>query len=299
MECEKMRQSVQNFSFNDCTHGSQGYNRLLLQLFGLTGHGKSSFINSCKYVVDNADYRIYAKVAPAQDRPETMMRSSYELTRSITLVDNRGCVMMNKDETGVIYAQLGNFLPLNTEVTWRSEFENILRIVLNSDRENCSVDFIVPVFVYSAETRISNQDFENLKEIVTKASDITGLVPTVVLTHELSEHLPDAKEKFRQMGVTNMFSLENYTDKPHLKTRGKHEAILRCLYGIVEDVMFRMSETRKPVTENIRRKEILIKFIHDRDKKKAEEAAREEERKILDEKLAGQPFAYFFSRKKL
>lgn len=271
MNNSEMRSYIQNFSLDNCEHGNQGYNRVLLQLFGLSGHGKSSFINSCKYVVDDAPYKVYAAVAPAENKPETMIRSSYELTGTITLVDNRGCVKLSKDETGVIYTQLGNFLPLDTEVKWDTSYENTLTNLLDSDREDRSADFIVPVFIYNSETRMSDKEFSELKEILEKARNITGIFPTVVLTHEISEHLQGIREKFRRMGTENIFTLENYTEKDTHKTRKKHETILKCLCEIVKDVEFRMEETRDPREEKIARKKILHRFIIDREIERARE----------------------------
>ncbi|OCT70199.1 hypothetical protein XELAEV_18037120mg [Xenopus laevis] len=46
--------------FSDCPTGNQGYDRVLLQLFGFLGHGKSSFINTCKYVLEDGEYQNYA-----------------------------------------------------------------------------------------------------------------------------------------------------------------------------------------------------------------------------------------------
>ncbi|XP_077303127.1 uncharacterized protein LOC143923374 [Lithobates pipiens] len=272
MDSDSMRNYIQNFSLDNCKLGNQGYNRVLLQLFGFAGHGKSSFINSCKYVIDDGRYITYADTASAGSSAggKTLKRSSYELTKTITLVDNRGCGKMNKDETGEIYTQLGNFLPLDTEVVWQNDgFSASVEKLLNAEREDRSADFIVPLFVYSASSGISNYQVSDLKELLNTARNITGLMPIVVITRELHGNLPDVKEKFRQMGVENMFSLENYTTEDHLKTRGKHETILKCFYELIKDVEFRMGEKRDPIAEKIDRKNILFKFFHDREKEKA------------------------------
>ncbi|XP_077128147.1 uncharacterized protein LOC143784155 [Ranitomeya variabilis] len=270
MDSRSMKDYIRNFTLNNGPHGNQGYSRVLLQLFGYTGHGKFSFINSCKYVVDDGPYTAHAKVAGSAEKPKTMIRNAYELTETITLVDNRGCAKMNKDETGEIYAQLGNFLPLGCEVRWRSAYKDMVNIVLTADLVDRSADFIVPVFVYSANTQIASAEESELKEILTKAKKITGLFPTVVITRKLSEHLPDIQEKFRRMGVDNIFPVDNYTVEDHEKSRGKHEGILKCLYEIMRDVDFRMEETRNPSAEKMERKKILLEFAHDRDVEKVQ-----------------------------
>ncbi|CAJ0936491.1 unnamed protein product [Ranitomeya imitator] len=221
MDSRSMKGYIRNFTLNNGPHGNQGYSRVLLQLFGYTGHGKSSFINSCKYVVDDGPYKAHAKVAGSAEKPETMIRNAYELTETIALVDNRGCAKMNKDETGEIYAQLGNFLPLGSEVRWRPDYKDMVNIVLTADLVDRSADFIVPVFVYSANTQIASAEESELKEILTKAKKITGLFPTVVITRKLSEHLPDIQETFRRMGVDNIFPVENYTVEDHGKNSGE------------------------------------------------------------------------------
>ncbi|XP_073416597.1 uncharacterized protein [Dendrobates tinctorius] len=270
MDSRSMKDYIRNFSLNNGPHGNQGYSRVLLQLFGYTGHGKSSFINSCTYVLDDGPYTAHTKVAESEEYPETMIRNAYELTETITLVDNRGCAKMSKDETGEIYAQLGNFLPLGCEVRWRPDYEDMMNIVLTADLVDRSADFIVPVLVYSANTQIASAEESELKEILTKAKKITGLFPTVVITRKLSEHLPDIQEKFRRMGVENIFPVENYTVEDHGKTRGKHEGILKCLYEIMRDVEFRMEETRNPSAEKMERKKILLEFAHERDVEKVQ-----------------------------
>ncbi|CAI9541107.1 unnamed protein product [Staurois parvus] len=55
MDIRELRANIMNFSLDEGNLGSQGYTRVLLQLFGYTGHGKSSFINSCKYVLENGE----------------------------------------------------------------------------------------------------------------------------------------------------------------------------------------------------------------------------------------------------
>lgn len=67
------------------------------------------------------------------------------------------------------------------------------------------------------------------------------------------------------MGVKNMFSLENYTEKDNKNTRGKQETILKCLQEIIKDVEFRLLEERDPIGERIARKRLLLDFAHKRE----------------------------------
>ncbi|MEE6498408.1 hypothetical protein FKM82_003083 [Ascaphus truei] len=106
MDIDQLKEYTINFSLDNCALGNQGYNRVLLQLFGYLGHGKSSFINSCKYVLEDGEFRIYADAGHSHGG-KTTRRITYPLTDTITLVDNRGCATMNSYETGEIFAQLG------------------------------------------------------------------------------------------------------------------------------------------------------------------------------------------------
>ncbi|OCT59135.1 hypothetical protein XELAEV_18001624mg [Xenopus laevis] len=373
MEPEKMIEYIMNFSLDNCALGNQGYKRILLQLFGYTGHGKSSFINSCKYVMDGGQYTEYAKVAESKLKPKTMIRHSYQMTRNVTLVDNRGAAKMNKMETGEMYLQLGNFVPLDEPVTWQTGFDDMMKRVLASEKQDCA-DFIVPIFVHNAslfrvcalapirryksresygeccqtdrrkrrrclsphglyqgtsrkfvqesgtigqleegercnqlagntnfskriqksisQKKVSLSAFacaitvfcacalapigrilETLSSVKVwlelPASLNMGIDPAVIITHESSvSPLTKVKEKFRKMGARNIFTLDNYTNEDNMKTRGKHTAILLCLYESLKDVEFRMKQELDPIQERIKRKEFLISFAHNRELQK-------------------------------
>lgn len=106
MESDEMRRFINTFSFDQCKKGNQGFNRILIQLFGLLGHGKSSFINTCIYVWQDEEFQNWSK-AVGEDGGHTQDRIPYKLTENITLVDNRGCSKMEDQEFGEIFAQLG------------------------------------------------------------------------------------------------------------------------------------------------------------------------------------------------
>ncbi|CAJ0962127.1 unnamed protein product [Ranitomeya imitator] len=140
----EMTDYIKNFSLKDCN--KKGFSRVLLQLFGYLGHGKSSFINTCKYVLDDTEFKPYADVKN-NDGGNTTERITYELTDTLTLVDNRGCSIMNEYETGEIFAQLGNLLPLNKQVAWSKGIGLVDRII-QAERSVQTSDFIYPIFVY-------------------------------------------------------------------------------------------------------------------------------------------------------
>nr|DBA18952.1 TPA: hypothetical protein GDO54_014842 [Pyxicephalus adspersus] len=148
MDIKQLRDYIKKFSLEDGDLGSQGYNRVLVQLFGYLGHGKSSFINSCKYVLqDGENFQEHAE-ARETDHGLTMIRNAYPLTDVITIVDNRGCSTMNDFERAEVYAQLGNFIPPGQKVNWKYNFRTMMDELEMSELEPNFTDFIVPIFVY-------------------------------------------------------------------------------------------------------------------------------------------------------
>ncbi|XP_053550892.1 uncharacterized protein LOC128642217 [Bombina bombina] len=269
MEFGDLKQHISSYSLNNCPLGNQGYNRILLQLFGLLGHGKSSFINSCKYALLDLPFALHAEAAE-HDGGLTMERKTYPLTQTITLVDNRGCTSFNSFETGEIYAQLGNFVPLNEKVEWTKEFEDILYRTEDVDVEPNFTDFIVPVFVYSAKKDITDTEIPEIKTFLKNCRDLTGIFPIIVLTNKTGGPFAKLHDIFEGMGAEEIFAVENYTIEDHFKTRGRHMQFLKFLHNALEEVNFCMKEQRHPRKERAQRKKFLIKFAHEREKSTVE-----------------------------
>ncbi|KAM4632190.1 uncharacterized protein O3C94_018721 [Discoglossus pictus] len=256
------RQKIFKFSLADCEHGNQGYNRVLLQLFGLMGHGKSSLVNSCKFVLEHKEYETYAG-AVGSHVTVTLNRAAYPLTSTITIVDNRGCSSMDCFEMAKVYAQLGNFLPLNEEVVWPSRFEDMVRTLENSDMDPNYTDLIVPVFVYSVVSGPPKESKEEIRSFLRNCRDVTGIFPIIVLTHKTSGDFYEVEKTFRLMGAEQVIKLENYTAEDHRPTLGRHLDVLHFLSNSLENVKFRMTEIINPKKERVQRKTFLLKFIHD------------------------------------
>lgn len=70
---------------------------------------KSSFINSCKFVIDGGVFVAHAE-AGDNYKGTTTKRIPHELTKSIWMVDNRGMPTLHRFQTGEIFAQLGKSL---------------------------------------------------------------------------------------------------------------------------------------------------------------------------------------------
>ncbi|MEE6516548.1 hypothetical protein FKM82_026107 [Ascaphus truei] len=266
MEVDKLKEYITSYSLNNCVRGSQGYTRVLMQLFGFLGHGKSSLINSCKYVLWDKAYTPCAQAAPA-DGGLTMERRAYPLTDTITMVDNRGCSTMNSFEMGEVYAQLGNFLPLNEQVEWTKEYEDMICQLEDADVEPNFTDFIVPIFVYSARKDVADKEVEEMKTIFKNCRDLTGIYPIIVLTNKTSGNFSRLRDIFEGLGAEEILAVENYTEEDHVKTRGRHMQFLKLIHKVLEDVNFRMQEERNPRKERAERKKFLLKFVHNRDTK--------------------------------
>ncbi|KAM4631819.1 uncharacterized protein O3C94_018407 [Discoglossus pictus] len=273
---------IASFNLFDCAQGNHGYTRVLLQLFGYLGQGKSSFINTCKYVLEDKAFKAYADVK-LSDGGNTTARISYPLTDSMTLVDNRGCATMNSYESGEIFAQLGNLLPLDEEVQWNKGYQKLMERIVRAEKSVKTSDFIYPIFVYSVKKGIAPEEVSDMKKLLETARDLTGIFPYVVLTHKTNGNLQDMKTKLEGMGVERIFALENFTPVDHLKTRGRHEEVLKFFIEVIEDVKFRVAHVMDPEHEREKRKEFILKFLHDREIEKARDALQSEKMKEIEE----------------
>ncbi|KAM5151632.1 uncharacterized protein ACMZJ9_009863 [Mantella aurantiaca] len=282
MNMEKLRHSINNFSFDRCRKGNQGFNRILIQLFGLLGHGKSSFINTCLYVWQDGEYQNWAK-ANEQDGGSTTERIPYKLTSNIMVVDNRGLRVLNGYESGEIFAQLGNLLPLGKPVNWSRAFGLMDRIIQSEKSVNDS-DFIVPVFVHSVTYIPYIDEITEMKSMLHTARNLTGIYPIVVLTHKHNGHLSAFRSIFREMGIERIFAFENYTYEDHFKTRERHEEVLKFLQEVIKDVQFRVEhQNRNPVREMQERKHFVMNYVHEREKRMEMEDL--ERKKALEEAM--------------
>ncbi|KAM3916917.1 uncharacterized protein RB166_016085 [Leptodactylus fuscus] len=281
MDSDQMRYYIETFSFDQCKRGSQGFDRILIQLFGLLGHGKSSFINTCIYVWEDGEFQNWAK-AWGTDGGSTTERIPYKLTNNITLVDNRGCGKMDDRESGEIFAQLGNLLPLGKTVEFSKGFGLAKRMVEAEKRIKTS-DFVVPVFVHSVKKIITTEEKEELKILLHTALNLTGIFPIVILTHKTSGSLCEQERIFRDIGVEKFFSFENYTREDHMKTRGRHDEVLKFFCEVIKDVQFLMEQPRDPQKEMQVRRKYVLNYVHESGKK--EERRKEENAKAFQNAL--------------
>ncbi|OCT67470.1 uncharacterized protein LOC121397023 [Xenopus laevis] len=260
--CE-MTNDIKSFSLNDCSKGNQGYYRVLLQLFGFLGHGKSSFINTCKYVLEDQEYNMYADVSNTFGG-NTTARITYTLTKTLMLVDNRGCSKLDDYETGEIFAQLANLLPVDKEVEWSRGFELTERII-KAEKLVKSSDFIFPIFVFSVKKGLQPQEVPGIQQLLEFARDVTEIFPVVVLTHKTHGDVNDMERAFKNMGVEWLISLENFTPEDHIRTKGRHEGVLKFFCEVIKDVQFRLERMGDPDEQREQRKLKVLRFISDRE----------------------------------
>ncbi|XP_073491473.1 uncharacterized protein [Aquarana catesbeiana] len=265
MDHKELRRKIKAFSLDDGHLGNQGYKRVLLQLFGLTGHGKSSFINSCKYILNDGEpFEEYAPTGQSSDGGSiTMTRNAYELTPNITIVDNRGCNTITHFERAEVYAQLGNFLPLDQPVEWKEDFKDRMSILVDDDLNKNTTDLLVPIFIYSASYDLQPHVQKDVEVFLKNCEDMTGVAAIIVLTNKNSKDFSELEIKFRLMGMKNVIAIENYTMDSDVKTLGKTTDILRILQMALENVTFRLSLPRDPEKDRRERKKFLLNYIHE------------------------------------
>ncbi|XP_077128221.1 uncharacterized protein LOC143784182 [Ranitomeya variabilis] len=299
MDPDQLRKSILNFSLDHqgflstlwklsgfTSRGDQGYSRVLLQIFGYIGHGKSSFINSCKYVMEEGEEFIECAIAGEDHKTMTMERKAYALTKNITIVDNRGCIIMGSFQRAEIYAQLGNFLPIGEKVEWMKDYTDLMYKLEDAALNPNYSDFIVPILIYSAKCRFGEGEKQELQELLNNCVKMTGVFPIIVITNKTSGDFMEAEKMFKQMGAEDIISIENYTKKDHIKTRGKTNDILKVIHSALENVKYRLeAKERNPQKDWVQRKKFMLEYIHKAEmEKKQDEMRREEAMRRAEEK---------------
>ncbi|XP_075037521.1 uncharacterized protein LOC142098582 [Mixophyes fleayi] len=266
MDLRQLKENIQSFSLDDCPRGNQRYNRVLLQLFGFTGHGKSSLINSCLYALeDDAEFVEHAEVIKSYS-VVTVIRKEYRLTNNITMVDNKGYNRMSNFQRAEVFAQLGNFIPLNEKVDWSDNYPDMMRKVKEVDLDPNHTVFIVPVMVYSVKTGLADGEMPEMKIFMENCVTMTGIAPIVVLTHKTSRDRAKIEQQFKVMGVETVISVENYTKENNIKTLRRSTDFLMIVDSAIRAVKFRMERTRNPWREQVERNKFLLEYVHNADK---------------------------------
>ncbi|XP_071978650.1 uncharacterized protein [Engystomops pustulosus] len=210
------------------------YEWVSLQLFGMLGHGKSSLVNTCLYVVRRGDFRNVAGSGKS-NFPITMERNDYILTPKVHITDNRGLNMMTPEELEGISAQMSQ-LRSYSRVEWNRSIREKLDLIPEQFHHR-PTEIIVPVFVYSVESLLTNERYEELEPFIRQSHNITGIYPIVVLTKvgENRDLASDNFNKFRKIGATNIFQVENYTVEKHERNPETESQILTFLITCLQE----------------------------------------------------------------
>ncbi|CAH2308208.1 guanylate-binding 7-like isoform X2 [Pelobates cultripes] len=150
------------------------YDRILIQMMGFVGHGKSSFVNSCLYAMSSKGFQDLAGEGRTNEA-ETMIRKAYPLTETIVLVDNPGFTKLDSSE---ICAQLSNCAGLSKDVVWGVN-EGLKPM---TERKDYKPDIIVPVLIHSAKYSLNDQECTSMKDCITSSHKVSvGSSVTVTL----------------------------------------------------------------------------------------------------------------------
>ncbi|OCT64658.1 uncharacterized protein LOC108701736 [Xenopus laevis] len=265
-QLESEKQTILSYTLEQ----SHGYTRILVQLFGSTGHGKSSLINSFIYALNGGKFQMAAQVHLDEGQESfgglTTVRKSHQLTDSITVVDNRGFGKMDDYETGEIFVQLANILQLDESVKFEDNtFENNVDRVTGAEM-NCT-DLIVPLYVYSAESRFEEQRGEEIRQFLETAKKMTGMVPIVVLTKKYSSGYKNVEDNLKSMGIECIIGVENYTPQDYVRTPGKDKQFLTILQKVLELVNFHTTNGNvyDPKEEHRKRLKMLLMMAKERE----------------------------------
>ncbi|CAH2308224.1 Hypothetical predicted protein [Pelobates cultripes] len=187
---------------------------------------------------------------------------------------------MDNFEKIQINSQLANLLPLNQEVKWAEEHDDILCII-NRKSDSDYTDFIVPIFVYSVKTNLAKEEDMEVKEFLKTCQDMTGINPTIVLTNKTSGNYKDVEGR---LGTNRVFPVENYTEDRQLATREKHTDILNIIKSVLDDVKFSLEHGSDPEEERTKHIKFLMSMAHRIFLAKGLEKKEEEDRQKEKEK---------------
>ncbi|CAJ0934185.1 unnamed protein product [Ranitomeya imitator] len=218
---------------------NNGIQRVLLQVFGMLGQGKSSLINSCLCVMKGGGYN---NTAPSGSNHGgmTIERKEFELTNHLVMIDNRGFNKLNPTEVLEMSAQFRHLRELG-EVTWTGISIREAYRVYKEEQRREPTDLVVPVFVHSCETVWD----ENAEKLLAEVYSITGIHPIIVITHSSSKNCGEFIEKLKKLKSTHFITLENYTEKnpkPNPETDGKIVEFLQTCIKEAESRIKKMSE---------------------------------------------------------
>ncbi|XP_068102740.1 uncharacterized protein [Hyperolius riggenbachi] len=260
-----LKEKILNFTLEGSEIGARGYDRVLFQVCGYAGNGKSSFINSLIYSLRGGRYNHRASVSSATESQGgcTMRRNSYPLTDTITLVDNRGFSKSDENEMEEVYAQLSHLQPLDENVIWETSFAERMKSVIKVKPE--FKDLLIPILVHSAELKLYEDGGKRMRDFLTTAKKLTGCAPIIIITKKLSGDAETLEKQFKKLGMENIFAVENYTVEDCTKTKEKEEMFLTILSTALDQVDFMVhiwSSLPGPEEAHYNRMQLVLEIAH-------------------------------------
>ncbi|XP_068099727.1 uncharacterized protein [Hyperolius riggenbachi] len=291
----EIRQALATYSPGS-TRGAQhaGYTRVCLQLFGLSGHGKSSLINSCLCVVKNDVFSNTARSANS-NVTITMARKEYKLANCVYIIDNRGLNTLAEEEVLELSAQLNNLRMASSEneeatgkdsdVEWEPGVEKILSHLDELINKNCT-DFLVPVLVYNLKSTIIQKNKQQFEKMIDTAYGATGLHPIIVLTkHEPYYSIGKVVYQFTDLGCLHIIPLENYTPQNPRRNPETDEKILNFLKVCLQEADRLIQRKHNPDLRKVMMRKIAARIVSEEEKMKVQLESLKKELQTTKEKV--------------
>ncbi|XP_071499298.1 uncharacterized protein [Diadema antillarum] len=284
-EIQELREEVQNYTPGSsvaCPDRISFPEKMFIGLFGRTGCGKTSLINSLKYAATGRLRRSKWLQVAGQEKAggHTMYRKLADVTKSIFVIDNRGLDDPNTEQAmAEIADQLDGKKGYSAKVNWDDYSPED---IMDPTAEDACVGHKIScaVFVFSAVHDI-DMNTTALMDIVDFLHHHQGRYPVAVVTHvDVCEksHVEKLKTVLRISGVSDVFEVANVThDKPELEAEYQLNLLSlleRCMTDADETLIFKHYQKKDE-----ERKEKIREMRLAEEKRLQEEEEREEERK--------------------
>ncbi|XP_030832798.1 uncharacterized protein LOC105443623 [Strongylocentrotus purpuratus] len=209
---------------------------LYIGLFGRTGCGKTSLINSLKFAAHGKLRRSQWQQAAGQEKAggHTMFRKLADITKKIFVIDNRGLDDPNTEKAiEEIAAQLDGKRGYSECIEWQRASDDLK----DEDLDLSDLDFNLghPIgcaaFVFSARHDLDSNT-NGLAEVIDFLHGHQGRYPVAIITHvDTAEknHVEDLKTVLRVSGVSSIFEVANLTTENFVLEEPYQHSLLSLL----------------------------------------------------------------------
>ncbi|XP_011683226.1 uncharacterized protein LOC105447171 [Strongylocentrotus purpuratus] len=296
-ELDKLRDEVPNlkpgdsieFPNEDTTFAKE----LNVGLYGTTGIGKSSFINSLKFALKGELTELTMEQTSTDNfhGGNTVRRLPVRITKYLTFIDNRGVGaedLETIDASNEIISQLEGRSSFAEKVEWRKESSSKKTLVNEEKQIHCTV------LVFDAQNPQSV--YTVLSKLVTEIFEWQGRYPIGVITH-VDVATPDQLENMyvvlNSAGLVDTYEVANITRERKelsldhqlnmlklMKRCIKEGDRIFALRGRIERMEVQQAEEREREAEEVR----LTQARFERERVEAQQAKEEEDARIAKEK---------------